>query len=278
MRVKKKKQPSWKKYMPNKATRIRKGYYAEHKNKQKKKIKLIIFIILILLLIQAFFQIKFFTVKEIELLNNTDLTIEEVKLSLEDHLHESKYLIFQKNNYFLLSTKNIKEILLDKYNLDYIQVKKKFPNSLEITVTEKISRFILQKDDLLYLLDDKGALNRKIDGLDDNHLIIRDLTGFSTSDSQMISPENLEIINNIYLSWQEKISRNIGIKKIEINKDITLIKVYSGIGFYVKLNGLEDIDKQMNNLSTVLSSNTIGNGVEYIDIRFGEQVSVQYIN
>ncbi|PIR06407.1 MAG: hypothetical protein COV55_03935 [Candidatus Komeilibacteria bacterium CG11_big_fil_rev_8_21_14_0_20_36_20] len=273
MKYQKKKDKPWKKHLPQKPKRVQRGYYVQQQSKYRQRIIFIIWCILIIFLIQSIFQIRYLQVKNIILLNNQDLSLEEIEETLADQLSAGKYLIFKNNNYFLLKTEPLENLLAEAYNLDEVKVEKKFPNSLIITVKEKISQFIWQNDDTLYLLDAKGRLNRQISALDDKYLILEDLRANYPQNEDIFSTSEINLINQIYLGWQELIGSKARLTKITINNNWSLMQLQSEVGFYVKLDATGDINEELNSLSKVLTAgNIVGGDIDYIDVRFGDRV------
>jgi len=173
----------------------------------------------------------------------------------------------------LLKTEPMEEILLANYNLDEVRVTKKFPDTLDVSVKEKISHFIWQKDDALYLLDAKGSLNRQIRALDDKYLIIQDFRARRPEGEIVFNSEEMNIINKLYLAWQDMIADKAKLVKIRLDDNWGLLELHTDIGFYVKVDANEDLKEQVNNLNQVLTAGNItGVDVDYIDIRFGDKV------
>ena len=167
----------------------------------------------------------------------------------------------------------MEELLLANYNLDEVQVTKKFPDILDVSIKEKISHFIWQKDDTLYLLDAKGALNRQIQVLDDKYLIIQDFRTQSPEGDTAFDADEMNIINKLYLAWHDVVADRAKLVKIRLDDNWGLLELHTDIGFYVKLDANEDLKEQINNLQQVLTvGNITGVDVDYIDIRFGDKV------
>ncbi len=260
----------WQRHMPSKAKRSRGNYYS---NDNKKKIVLRIFIfIFIVFLIQGIFQLPLLALEKINLENNQDLNTEEVQKIIDAKVDESKYIVFKKNNYFLLPLEDLENILLENYNLDSIEITKKFPDQLSIKVQEKISQFIWKKDDALYLLDNKGRLNREISSYDEKYLVLDDFRSNRPNGEQTFNEEEISKINDIYISWNEDIS-NIKLLRLRLDDNWNLIELHTETGFFVKLDSDKDIKEQILNLSQVLAvENLNGTDMGYIDVRFGDKV------
>jgi len=262
---------SWKRHQPQKPQKVRRGYYGNKEKIQKKIVVRIILAILFLLLAQSIFQIKYLKIKNIKLSGQNDLNVEEVQQFVMDKLTVSKLLLFEASNYFLVPLDELSNKLIVKYNLEEANIVKKWPDSLEITVKEKSSHFIWQKDDSIYLLDAKGLLNRQISILDDKYLVLDDKRDGRPSGDQIFNDEEIDIINQIYLNWTGLIGVKAKLEKITIYDDWS-IDLNTQTGFYVKIDKDEDIHQQLNNLRAVLEENITGVDIDYIDIRFGDKV------
>ena len=262
---------SWKRHLPQRPQKVQRGYNAKQKNIQRKTVIRIIFVIFVILIVQSIFQIKYLRIKNIELNNNNDLGIEEVQEFILNELTVTKFFFFQKNNYFLVPIEDLDEQLVLKYNLEEVELEKKWPNTLKITVKEKSSHFIWQKDDLIYLLDATGLLNRQISILDDKYLVLDDKRNLRPSGEQIFTDQEINIINQIYLNWMDMIASKAKLNKITIYNDWS-IELNTEVGFYVKLDKDQDIQEQLNNLKAVLEENITGVDVDYIDVRFGDKV------
>ena len=66
--------------------------------------------------------------------------------------------IWPKNNYFLSSAGKIAELLNQKYSLNRVEARKKFPHILEVDLEEKISSVIYDNGEKYFLLDDHGTV------------------------------------------------------------------------------------------------------------------------
>ena len=264
----------WKKYIYNKPRKSRQGYYFKQEKKQKKIVVRIIWIIFTLLLIQSIFHARYFSIKEISLENNKDISLAEIEESLNSFLDSKRFFIFKNNNYFLINKSNLEDILATEYNLESIKIKKIFPAKLNIIIQEKISYFIWQKDNSLYLLTSQGSLNSKISDLDeeyDSYPILVDLRSQNVNKEQIFNNLELDYINKIYLLWQKIIEAELKIKKIYI-EDNEYFKIETNFGYNVILDKEKDIKEQLNNFNKILLENIIGTEIDYIDLRFGNKV------
>ncbi len=264
----------WQKYSYNKPRKVQRAYYSNQEKKQKKYIIKIIYLIFIFLLIQAIFHLPIFKIKKISLENNKDIILTEIEEIINPFLNTKRFFIFKNSNYFLLNKNYLINYLSTEYNLENIEIKKVFPNKLNIIVQERISSFIWQKDDALYLLTSQGALNRKISDISDKHdnyPILVDLRAEEANKEQIFTDLELNYINTIYILWNEVIGDKIMIKKMYI-EDSKEFKIEINLGYNIIFNKEKDIKEQLNNLNKVLAEDIIGAEIEYIDLSFGDKV------
>lgn len=262
---------SWQKHLPKRPSKLRRNYYNIDKTSYQRVITRIILVIGVVLLVQSIFQVKYFKIEKIGLVGQNDLSIEEAQQFIINELAKNKFLFFEANNYFLVSLDELNYQLKEKYNLEEVKIEKKWPDQLLVTVKEKVSHFIWQKDDSLYLLDAQGLLNRQISFLDDKYLVLEDKRDYRPQGEQIFTSEEIEVINQIYLNWNELIASKVKMSKITIYNDWN-IDLHTETGFYVKIDKDQDIREQLNNLRTVLEENITGVDIDYIDIRFGDKV------
>ena len=264
---------TWRKHMPNRPRRSRANYYNREKLPNHKIIVRIIWIIFIILFGQGIFQSRYLEVDKIFVKGNDNFSSQEIILALEEELEAKVFFIFKRSNYFLLKTNNLEEFLLAEYNFESVQVAKKFPKSLFIDVKEKISHFIWQKDDVLYLIDSQGALNGQIraQNEEEEFLLLDDQRSVQIEADQVFNQEEINKLNTLYFSWEEIIDSSLKIDRIVIRDNWELELIVSA-GFYIKMDAQEDVEKQILNLNRVLIGGIAGPEIDYIDLRFGDRV------
>ena len=262
---------SWQRHLPKRPQKVKRDYYNTNRVSYQKTVVRIILVILVLLLVQSIFQIKYFKIEKINLVGQNDLSVEEVQQFIISSLTKTKFFFFEETNYWLAPIDELSYELKEKYNLEEAKIEKKWPDSLLVTVKEKVSHFIWQKDDSLYLLDAQGLLNRQISVLDDKDLVLEDKRDYRPQGEQIFTTEEIEVINQIYLNWNDLIAPKVKMSKITIYNDWN-IDLHTETGFYVKIDKDQDIKEQLNNLRAVLEENITGVDIDYIDIRFGDKV------
>ncbi len=104
------------------------------------------------LLFLPYFQIRNITYEGLKILKPT-----EIEDALRNKFLKSG-IWWPRTNYFLVNEKTIAEYLRTIFSLQAIQVTKIFPNSLAISLEEKISALIYDSGTDYYLLDQQGTV------------------------------------------------------------------------------------------------------------------------
>lgn len=275
MRVKTEKK--WQRHLPGRTQRLVRNYYQQESINKTNRLKQIILVIFLILVLQSIFQIKLFRLTKIEITNNQELQAEEVKNFVQSQLDRGRLLLFKNNNYFLVKIKRLEKDLMSNFNLDGVEVTKNFPHTIKIELQEKISQFIWQRDDTLYLVSAKGVLNRQIEALNESvekYLILHDFRAQKPESEQILNDNELNLINKIADTWAIHFNDNNSLKKIYLNDDLSQLNVQVKAAYVIKLDATKDINEQLNNLKKILAENIITdpNSIEYIDLRFGDRI------
>ncbi len=264
---------SWRQHLPSRSYKITRNYYVKKNTDKKVLIKKIILVIFIVLLGQSVFQWPFLRLEKFSLSNNQDIQLADLQELIDQHMDRGRYLFFKNNNYFLFDEDKFASDLTTTLNLDAVTLNKKFPDRLEIVVGEKISQFILKKDDTLYLLSAKGGLNRQINALDEKYLILQDFRSAQLNNENILADFELQSINGLYDAWKASFAQGPYLKQIYLTDSFdTLIEAKTDVGYRIKIDPSKDINEQLDNLKKVLAGNIIGADLDYIDLRFGERV------
>ena len=108
----------------------------------KKRIELIIFSLAILSLLLLALYHPFFHIEKVEVAGLQRISETEFKDSALGVTKYNRLLLFPGQSYFIVNLDEIRDILKDKYALESIIVRKQFPDTINITVEEKISTII----------------------------------------------------------------------------------------------------------------------------------------
>lgn len=228
--------------------------------KKKKRIKkfVLISILLISLFITLCLKLSYFNINEIKVHNNKNLSTEEIiKLSN----------IGKGSNIFYLNTKeSITNILTDSYVLN-VNIKRKLPSNIDITVEERDAAFYLAKENKFLIIGKDGVVLEEKQTLSNSSLI--KLLGFDSK--QAIVGKKLPCDDSRKISVigtiTEIVTGDTSMPKI-ISVDIgnlLNIRVYYE-NMYIKLGTSENLDKKLNKALTMLKLEQLKVAKGYIDV------------
>ncbi|MBU0671312.1 MAG: FtsQ-type POTRA domain-containing protein [Patescibacteria group bacterium] len=111
------------------------------------------------------FGTGFSNISEVKIEGTNHISQEELDSLINDYRNSKKLLIFPKNNYFFFDVADaqaaVTENINNKFVLESITIKKKFPNKLSVQITERIPGLIWQSQEKKYLLDINGITSEE---------------------------------------------------------------------------------------------------------------------
>ena len=130
--------------------------------KKKKDWGLLLKILCILITLLATLLItlshSFFTIREVKIQGISRINIHELQDTVSGILDEKVFGFFSSRNYFLADTADIRDILMIKYPIAEIIVKKVYPNNMSIELKEKINRIIFDNGHRFAYLNETGQI------------------------------------------------------------------------------------------------------------------------
>ncbi|OGH90101.1 MAG: hypothetical protein A2537_00130 [Candidatus Magasanikbacteria bacterium RIFOXYD2_FULL_36_9] len=205
---------------------------------------------------------------------------------------------FSKTNYFLFPDKSIASKIRQTFLYEGVEIKKVFPDTIQVVVSEKPASIIYDDNQSYYLIDADGKIIKQL-----NEFLNTGDTNFSTStssttlqnshlttyqqiqseygdfpvifnDKTSVSDENKPLSSKVIkntVDWQRLIKeQGIGeVKYFKIGDTDFNLKIFLNQPWYILVNTELDQHVQFKNLKIILSNNK---PAEYIDVRFGERV------
>lgn len=203
---KKKKKKAVKKTASNKIAKMDKkevrAFNKINKNTKKKdKLKVTFIIIVFIVALILILMSDLFNVKNIDVRGNSTLSKEEV-ISLSG--------IQKETNIFSISKKKVKEQLKEEAYIEKSKVSFKLPNTIEIEITERVPKYMLQFADSFVYINNQGYMLE----ITNEPLEIPILVGFVTDLSNIHPGSRMDIED---LTKMEKV---IKIMEVAKNNDI----------------------------------------------------------
>lgn len=123
----------------------------------KRRAEIIIGIVAFLTTVGLCLFASIFKINNIQITGLNRISLHDFKNTIQATLNYRQLFILPGNNYFLVDLSEIRDILKEKYSLNSIIIKKTFPNIINITVEEKISKIIYDNGLNYSYLDENGA-------------------------------------------------------------------------------------------------------------------------
>ncbi|OGF52283.1 hypothetical protein A3I27_01985 [Candidatus Giovannonibacteria bacterium RIFCSPLOWO2_02_FULL_43_11b] len=204
----------------------------------------------------------------------------ELHTELFEILGGRKWLIVPKNHILFLPKKNIEEFLSGKYGFRDFAVAKKFPSTIDISITERKTWAVWCRENgnNCLLLDKEGlAFERSVIFFGSSILKIMDAREEDFLGKNILPPEKF----NRILQMTEDAPKIIqgDIESIYIKKSGETYYLYPKSGIYFIIDAETDVERALENLTLALKSGKIkakADTLEYIDLRFPDKVFYKF--
>lgn len=266
----------WQKHAPVKSHKFYGSYYEELVKKRRARIKRIIYLIIFILLLQSIFQAPLWRLRKVVVNGQESYSQQDIVDFVLPNLEQKRFLIFQNNNFFLFDSSHLESELVGHFNLEQARVNKSFPQTIKITIKEKVSQFVWQKNGNKFLLDARA----QVIGQSNNNnqlIILDDQRSYQPSgDKDIFREDEINLIQTLISAWNDKLDNLVKISSIRIDDNWSLWQIGTNFGYSVKINPQDDLNSQLNNLYQLLKpGNVVGTDINYIDLRFGDKAYFQ---
>lgn len=206
--------------------------------KRIRLIKTIIYTILSIILLSALFSFIFFTnvfsVKEIVVVNNA-------KVDGETIINNSNINI-GTSNLFLVDTTQVSDSIKKIPYIENAVVSKKFPNKIEISVTERASSYVIKVNEEYYSIDINGTILEKIENVDETQNVIIVLSPDLDVSKGVLDEANINKLKNIEIINQVAKSNGVNdlITRFDMSNDSNIIIDIASEGKRVFLGNFVD--------------------------------------
>ncbi|MCK4355366.1 FtsQ-type POTRA domain-containing protein [Candidatus Parcubacteria bacterium] len=229
------------------------------------------FLVFIFIGMSVYFFIfsQFFQIKHITLTGQERVAEQDIKNVVEDGL-ERKFLFFPTKSIFLFNCKEIRKNLLDDFpQLVEVRINRKFPDALNVVITERQRRAVWHWEEQRFFLDNNGVIFEQVFDFAADALEIKSLPLFGEPKiGQMVVGK--EELSKVFEIESKLKSLEIPIEIIEIVSEQRVnAKIKEGWEIYFNIQ--EDIVWQATELETLLKEKILPENrkdLEYIDLRF----------
>jgi len=240
----------------------------------------VLFLVLFFGIFYLIFFFSFFQVKEIKISGNEKVSTKDIEDIIKEQIGK-KFIFWQTKSIFLVNSKKINKILLEKFpHLEDVNIKRKLSDGLLIEVKERkaIGQWCLYretgnmeyeaKDENCYLFDENGVIFEQSSEKKD--LLIRTKTSGEgiLLGQRIIEKENLDLILKIKKQLNEELK--IDIKEFAVISSQRL-NTKTSDGWEIYFNLKKDMNLQILKLKAVLENKIPPEKrkeLKYIDLRF----------
>lgn len=237
-------------------------------------IAILVLIFLALLSYFLFFS-ETFQIRKIIITGEKKVAKKDIKILIEKNL-EKKILFYKTKSIFLVNVSRIREEVLKNFvQIAEVEIKRGFPNTLNIVVIERLAVAVWCQEENCFLLDNEGVIFEE-------NTSEGTLVKISDKENQNMFSLGEQVIEKGYLENILKIQRRRGEINIEIKEFAILnerLNVETSGGWLVFFNPEGNIEWQLTKLKAVLEEEIPSerrNDLEYIDLRFGNFAPYKY--
>ena len=235
--------------------------------KRIRLIKIIIYTVFTIILLSALFSFIFFTnvfsIKKVTVINNNKVD--------EKTIIDNSSVKIGSSNFFFFYTKQISNNVEKIPYIENAEVSKRFPNKVEIVVTERASSYVIKVNDEYYLIDIDGTILEKIENVDENQNVIIILPSDLNISEGMLDEANINRLKNVEIITQVAKSNGVNnmITRFDMSNDSNIIIDIASEGKRVHLGNFVD-DMSLNVkffwLKTIMEQEKGKVGIIYLNV------------
>ncbi len=268
----------------------------------KKQIEIGVLAAAILASIIVCLYAPYFRINSIQVAGLQRISQEKFTESINSVMNYRRFLILPGSDYFVADISEMRGILAEKFPLESITITKKFPNTLMVSVEEKISTIIYDNGVEYAYLDTDGNIVEILRKVGDDEWQEKSAMTSTTPAIHIHIPKSKQIkkeIGDYPIVYDERgLAGSINTKVLDketvagiiqwfnlLNKQGKIPLNYflisdglgegvikTGEGWYIKANFEKNIDSQFNELQYVLKQKINRKNVNYIDLRYPGKV------
>lgn len=233
----------------------------ERRRKRMRRKRIFFFtIFLITILITLCLKLPYFNVKTVFVSNNRTISSEEL-------LNEAG--VIKGTNIFYLNTWKIRDNIMKNPYVLSVDIKRKLPDSIELSVNERAAAFYSQKSNKFIIIDKNGVVLEERNSI--NNMKLVRLEGFDTSKTKvgtMIPYDDSRKL--VYISQITDLILNNSscknITKVDITDALNLMVYYNNM--CIKLGNGEDLSVKLNKAINIINDKNLASSKGYVDVGF----------
>ncbi|MFW0862346.1 MAG: cell division protein FtsQ/DivIB [Candidatus Komeilibacteria bacterium] len=246
----------------------------------RKKVSMYLIYIFTFLIIYTLFFSFVFKIEYIKVVGNDSINTQEIEDIIWQAADKNIFLIFSRNNYWLLSTDYLLESVEKQFAFEDITITKKFPDTISLHVIERMGRLVWKTGPDYYVVDARGVITRRLTEMrlvtsGDIPVIVNKAENEVLIGDTILSESMIANILDAYAYYNEYIDRDgLRFDRFEIDSDEAgFYKIITRDGLEIHMNDESTAITQLSKLKRVVDSQNINfNNLSYINLRVENQV------
>ncbi|MCM0650412.1 FtsQ-type POTRA domain-containing protein [Clostridium swellfunianum] len=231
------------------------------KRRQKRAIKrtVIFSVLLISVLVTLCLKLTYFNVSNIKIINNSIVNSDEIENMVKDIIG---------TNIFYLNLKNIRTNVLKNPYILKADIKRKLPNTIVVSVSERQAVFYGKRDNNFLIIDKNGIVLEEKDDI--SGMKLTSLEGFDLVETKLGEPvikEDKRKINDIGTITELITLNTSSIEITSVNLSDSLNTIVKCNDISIKL-GTGNIKEKLNLAFNIIENNDLKDQKGYIDVSF----------
>jgi len=194
--------------------------FARKKNNLVKNLKVVVVVGLVFFVVYFLFFSQFFLIKEIKVNGNKSINSENIENIVMAEISDMKFGLIPENNFLFDKNEKVKTKLAEEFSeIKSVEVKRIFPNGLEIKITEKEPTIIWCRLDNCYYIDNNGAVFMRADNdlkTDNNKRIVKIIEEEIIKEEELV--EEKELVEEVIT--EEELMTELIKKEMEMEKEM----------------------------------------------------------
>jgi cell division septal protein FtsQ len=252
-------------------------YAAEKRRRRFKKFFWTLAVILFVGGIVLVFFSPLFTIKNIEITGNKNVSRESLLAQIEQYEQTRFLFLVPRNNLLFFDVNAVQKSLAGNLLISSVKVEKKYPGTVLVAVNERKLNLVWLAGDQCFNLDADGKAIETCGATADEFLRIRDLKATPVALGQTaVSSEVIRFLVTSRDLLRERIAPSNYYYNFE--NDPKALKIETNQGFDLYLNLSLPPEEQARRLFVLLGSAEIKDklkSLKYIDLRYGEKIYYQ---
>ena len=224
----------------------------------------------------ALFFSPFFIISQVDVTGTDEVRAREVEDMLWQQTDESRFYALSQNRLPLFDSSNLQSRILERYNLEKVNIRKKLPNSITIELTEKKPVAVWFEMDTYYIVDEQGYMLRIIPGaIADLPIIYNNAhPQYNEQSKQFYNQSGVIAMARDIQSQLESSLSFLNVYQMTVTQEKNTLTLILKDGPLIYLSTGQPLMTQVEHLTTLHNTELKNqwSKLDYVDLRFGDKL------